>query len=263
MLSIFIINFIAVMLFMIGVWIISLFKKDASIVDGFWGLGFVLVAWITFFLSEGYVGRKILIAGLTTIWGLRLALHIFWRSWGKEEDKRYQKWRADYGEKFWIVSLFTVFGLQGVILWIISLVVQTGQLSPMPRNLTWFDVMGSAVWLFGFLFESIGDWQLLRFKTNPHNTGKVMNQGLWAYTRHPNYFGEAVLWWGMFLITLATPGSFWTIISPLLITGLLLKVSGVTLLERTMLETRPQYQEYIEQTSAFLPWFPKKRSKSS
>lgn len=263
MLSIFVINFIAVMLFMIGVWVISLFKKDASIVDGFWGLGFILVAWMTFGLSEGYLGRKILIAGLTTLWGLRLSAHIFWRSWGKEEDKRYRKWRSEHDEKFWIVSLFKVFGLQGVVLWIVSLVIQVGQLAPTPDSLTWLDFLGTAIWLFGFLFEAIGDWQLLRFKASPQNSGKVMDQGLWGYTRHPNYFGEAVLWWGMFLITLATPGSFWTIISPLLMTGLLLKVSGVTLLERTMLETRPQYKEYMEHTSAFFPWFPKKSAKTN
>jgi steroid 5-alpha reductase family enzyme len=147
--------------------------------------------------------------------------------------------------------------LQGILLWIISLVLQAGQLSLIPANFTWLDLVGIVLWGVGFFFEAVGDWQLLRFKANPQNKGKVMDQGLWAYTRHPNYFGEAVLWWGMFLITLATPGSGWTVISPLLITGLLLKVSGVTLLEKTILETRPEYREYMQRTSAFIPWVPK------
>jgi steroid 5-alpha reductase family enzyme len=258
--SIFVINLAAILIFMIGVWVISLIKKDAGIVDGFWGLGFILIAWITFAFSEGYQGRKFLIVLLTTIWGLRLSIHIFWRGWGKEEDRRYQAWRANHGEKFWIVSLFTVFGLQALISWVNSLVVQVGQLSSTPARLTWLDVLGACIWLFGFIFETVGDWQLLRFKAKPQNKGKVMNRGLWAYTRHPNYFGEAVLWWGMFLITFATPNSLWTIVSPVLITGLLLKVSGVTLLERTILETRPKYKDYMQRTSAFIPWFPKKET---
>jgi steroid 5-alpha reductase family enzyme len=257
--SVFAINLAAVVLFMIGVWLLSLVKKDASIVDGFWGLGFILIAWITFFLSDGYSGRRLLIAVLTTIWGIRLAVHIFWRHWGKEEDKRYQAWRANAGDTFWIVSLFKVFGLQAVLLWIISLNLQVGQLATRPDRLTWLDLIGICIWAVGFLFESIGDWQLLRFKTNPQNQGKIMDRGLWAYTRHPNYFGEMVVWWGIFLITLATPGSIWTVISPLLITFLLLKVSGVTLLEKTILDTRPEYRKYMQRTNAFIPWFPKKK----
>ena len=252
------INFIAIMAFMFVVWLLSLLKKDASIVDGFWGLGFVLIAWITFFLANGYSGRRWLITILTTIWGLRLATHIFWRHWGHEEDKRYQKWRANHGERFWIVSLYLVFGLQSLLLWIISLVVQIGQMAPMPSRLIWLDWLGAAFWLLGFFLEAVGDWQLLHFKSQSQNAGKIMNKGLWKYTRHPNYFGEAVLWWGLFLMTLTTAAHAWTIISPLLITGLLLKVSGVSLLETTILETRPEYREYMQHTNAFIPWFPRK-----
>jgi steroid 5-alpha reductase family enzyme len=246
------------MAMMFGVWLLSLVKRDASIVDVFWGLGFVVVAWITFLRSDGFLGRKILITLLTTVWGLRLALHILIRNWGHGEDRRYQAWRARYGNRFWWVSLFTVFGLQGVLLWIVSLVLQVGQISIIPAKLGIFDLLGAMIWTVGFIFEALGDWQLYRFKAEPENKGKVMNKGLWAYTRHPNYFGDSLVWWGLFVIALATPGSGWMVISPLLITFLLLRVSGVTLLEKTIADRRPEYQEYIKRTSRFIPWFPRK-----
>jgi steroid 5-alpha reductase family enzyme len=257
-LPIFFMNLGAVVAMMLVVWLLSLVKKDASIVDIFWGLGFVLVAWLTFFSTDGHLGRKILITLLTTIWGLRLSAHILVRNWGKGEDKRYQAWRAQYGERFWWVSLFTVFGLQAVLLWIISLVLQVGQISAVPDNLVFFDAAGVLIWTVGFIFEAIGDWQMTRFKSDPANKGKVMDRGLWAYSRHPNYFGDSLVWWGLFVITLSTPGGVWTIISPLLMTFLLLKVSGVTLLEKTIVDTRPDYRDYIIRTSRFVPWFPKK-----
>jgi len=251
-------NFVAVMGFMIAVWALSVVIKNAGIADTFWGLGFVLVAWITFLGAEGYLGRRLLITLLVTAWGLRLAIHISLRSWGKGEDRRYQAWRRQYGEKFWWVSLFTVFLLQGALLWVISLVAQVGQWSPKPDRLVWIDGAGFLVWAVGFFFEAVADRQLAAFKANPANRGRVMAQGLWRYSRHPNYFGECLMWWGIFLVTLATPRSLWSIVSPLTITFLLLKVSGVTLLERTIVETRPDYREYQERTSAFIPWFPKR-----
>lgn len=257
-LSIFITNLAAVIAMMFAIWLLSLIKKDASIVDVFWGLGFVMVAWLTFLQGDGYLGRKILITLLTTLWGLRLALHILMRNWGHGEDRRYQAWRAQYGPRFWWVSLFTVFGLQGVLLWTISLVLQVGQISAIPARLVILDFLGAIVWTVGFIFEAVADWQLYRFKADPDNKGKVMDKGLWAYSRHPNYFGESLVWWGLFLITLATPGSFWVVICPLLITFLLLKVSGVTLMEKTIVESRPEYEEYIKSTSSFIPWLPKK-----
>ncbi len=255
-------NFGVILLFMTGVWLISLVKKDVSIVDGFWGLGFLLLAWITFFRADGYIGRTILLLTLTTIWGLRLSIHIFWRHWGKEEDRRYHAWRLDHGDRFWLVSFFKVFMLQGLVLWCVSLVLQAGMLSPTPASLTWLDLLGVCIWLFGFLFESIGDFQLLRFKSDPANKGKIMDRGVWAYTRHPNYFGDSVLWWGVFLITLSNYSNVWTLLSPALMTFLLLKVSGVAMLDRTLLETRPEYRDYMQRTNAFLPWFPK-RTRSS
>jgi len=260
-LSIFITNLAAVMAIMFAVWLLSLVKRDASIVDVFWGLGFVVVAWLTFLQADGYLGRKVLITLLTTLWGLRLALHILIRNWGHGEDRRYQAWRAQYGARFWWVSLFTVFGLQGVLLWAISLVLQVGQISAIPTTLVMLDLLGAIIWAVGFIFEALADWQLYRFKADPENKGKVMNKGLWAYSRHPNYFGESLVWWGLFLITLATPGSAWTVISPMVITFLLLKVSGVTLLEKTIVDSRPEYREYIETTSSFIPRLPRKRNR--
>jgi len=257
--SISVTNFFAVMVMMFGVWLLSLIKRDASIVDVFWGLGFVVVAWLTFLQTDGYLGRKILITLLTTLWGLRLAMHILIRDWGHGEDRRYQAWRAQYGARFWWVSLFTVFGLQGVLLWAISLILQVGQMSAIPARLVILDFLGTIVWTVGFIFEAVADWQLYRFKADPENKGKVMKKGLWAYSRHPNYFGESLIWWGLFLITLATPGSFWTVISPMVITFLLLKVSGVTLLEKTIVDSRPEYRDYIESTSSFIPRLPRKR----
>ena len=249
-------NLVAAIGFMSIVWLLSLMKKDASIADIFWGPGFVFLAWLTFSVTDGYAGRKILIVCLTTLWGLRLAVHIFIRNLGKDEDPRYLAWRKKHGRRFWWVSFFTVFGLQALLLWAISITTQVGQISAVPSGITLFDGIGVFIWLVGFTFEAVGDWQLARFKSNPENKRKVMDKGLWAYTRHPNYFGETLIWWGLFLITASTPVGVLAIVSPLVITFLLLKVSGVTLLEKNIVETRPKYREYIETTSPFIPWFP-------
>ncbi len=253
------INFLAVLAMMLLGWVISLVYKNVTIVDSLWGLGFVLIAWLTFAMADGFYGRKILITTLVSLWGLRLFLHLSWRNWGHGEDPRYGSWRKESGDRFWLVSLFKVFILQAIFLWAIALALQWGQLSSQPERLTWLDYLGLTAWIIGFFFEAVGDWQLARFKANPSNKGLVMDQGLWAYTRHPNYFGETLIWWGIFLITLATPGSWWTIISPLIITVVLLKMTGVTLMEKTIVHTRPGYREYIERTNAFLPWLPKKK----
>ncbi len=254
-------NLLVAVLFMSGVWLLSLPTRNASLADVFWGLGFVLLAWLSFILTEGYPGRKLLLAGFTTVWGLRLSLYILRRNWGQGEDRRYQAWRAKRGESFWWTSLFTVFLTQAVLLWVVSLGVQLGQWSPTPPHLTGWDLLGSLVWAVGLTFETVADWQLARFKADPANRGKVMNRGLWAYSRHPNYFGESLIWWGLFLITLATPLGWWAIISPVVITFLLLKVSGVVLLEKDIAERRPEYQKYLETTSAFIPWFSKRRTR--
>jgi steroid 5-alpha reductase family enzyme len=252
-------NLLAAVLFMGCVWLLSLPARNASLADIFWGPGFVVLAWLSFAQTDGYLGRKLLLALLTTAWGFRLFLHITWRNWGQGEDRRYQAWRAKRGASFWWVSLFTVFLTQAVLLWLVSLAVQIGQLSPSPARLTSLDLLGALVWAVGFSWEAVADWQLARFKADPGNRGKVMNRGLWAYSRHPNYFGESLIWWGLFLIALATPLGWWALVSPLVITFLLLRVSGVTLLEKDIVERRPEYREYLETTSPFLPWFPKKK----
>lgn len=251
-------NLAAVTVFMVAVWLLSVAGRDASIVDIFWGLGFIVAAWITFFLAEGNTPRRFLVAALTTLWGLRLSMHLFARNWGRDEDHRYQAMRAAHGKRFWIVSLFTVFLLQGIILWTISLVLQVAQQTQTAAPLTWLDLLGFSLWTLGFTFEAVADRQLARFKSRPSNAGKVMDQGLWAYSRHPNYFGETLVWWGFYLMALNELKNGWVMVSPLLITLLLLKVSGVTLLEKTITDRRPDYAAYRRRTPAFIPWFPKK-----
>lgn len=255
--SLFAINLAAVTAMMVIGWLVSLASRNVTVVDSLWGLGFVLIAWITFGVADGYIGRRLLLAVLTTAWGLRLAGYLSWRNLGKGEDPRYGAWRREYGNRFWIVSLFNVFLVQALVMWVVALTVQYGQAAEHPAHLTVFDLAGAGVWLVGFVFESVADWQLARFKSDPVNQGRVMDRGLWAYSRHPNYFGEMLIWWGLFLITLSVPNSVWTIISPLTITLVLLKVTGVALTEKTILEKRPEYREYIRKTSAFVPWFPK------
>lgn len=256
--TILITTFGATMAMMLVLWLVSVAIKNASIVDIFWGAGFVVIAIITFTLTDGYHPRKVLITALAAVWGLRLAIHIGWRNHGKGEDFRYKAMRKRFGERFALVSLFTVFGLQGVLMFVISLPLQFAQLSREPARLTWLDFLGAALWLIGLGFEAIGDLQLTMFKLDPANKGKVMDRGLWAYTRHPNYFGDALLWWGFFVIALATPRGWWTVISPVLMTTLLMKVSGVALLEKTLVKTRPEYRNYVQRTSAFLPLPPKR-----
>jgi steroid 5-alpha reductase family enzyme len=260
MLTIFEINLAAVTLLMIGGWLFSLLRRNVTIVDSLWGLGFVLIAWMTFGMADGYWLRKLLLAATVTLWGLRLSGYLSWRNRGNEEDPRYAAWRAKYGQRFWIVSLFNVFLVQAVFMWVIALALQVGQMSPSPARLTAFDIIGTALWLSGFLLETVADWQLASFKSEPANKGRVMDRGLWAYSRHPNYFGEMLVWWGIFIITVAVPDGWWTIVSPVVITVVLLKITGVALTEKTILEKRPQYRDYIERTSAFVPWFPKKET---
>jgi steroid 5-alpha reductase family enzyme len=253
----FAINLAAIAAAMIVVWLLSLARRDVSIVDVFWGLGFVLVALVSHACGEGAVARKNLITILTIAWGLRLAIYLLWRNWDQEEDYRYRAMRARYGERFPLVSLYLVFGLQGALMWIVSLPIQVAQSSPTPEHLTWLDVTGALLWAVGLGFEAIGDWQLSRFRADAANRGKVMDRGLWRYTRHPNYFGDAVVWWGFFLVALATPRGWWSAVGPLLMTFLLLRVSGVALLERGLKRRKPDYQAYVDRTSAFIPWPPR------
>jgi len=239
-------------------WLLSLALKNSSIVDIFWGTGFVIVAWVAFLLAPGgFVLRKLLLSALVTIWGLRLSLHLLVRNGGKPEDFRYQVWRKEAGAAWWWRSFFKVFLTQGVLLWIIAAPLVAAQIAAQPDHLIWLDYVAIPVWLFGFFFEAVGDWQLARFIADPANKGKVLQTGVWRYTRHPNYFGDATQWWAYYLIALAA-GGWWTVFSPIIMTTLLLRVSGVTLLEKTLKETKPGYKEYAETTSEFIPWFPRK-----
>jgi steroid 5-alpha reductase family enzyme len=252
-------TFLVILGLMILLWLISLLLKNSSIVDIFWGTGFVISGWVYFALTpDGFPARKLLLMILTTIWGLRLSLYLLYRNWGKEEDFRYQVWRKEAGAAWWWRSFFKVFLLQGILMWIISAPLLAAQFRSTPNRLTVLDFLGAAVWAIGFFFEVAGDFQLARFKANPANKGKVMDRGVRRFTRHPNYFGDSAQWWGYFLIA-ASAGGWWTVFSPVLMTLFLLRVSGVKLLEKT-LETRPGYKEYIENTSAFIPWFPRKKT---
>jgi steroid 5-alpha reductase family enzyme len=250
---------LTILIFMTSLWVVSLIRKDASIVDIFWGLGFILTGAVYFRLTDGFPARKALVMALVAVWGFRLALHIFSRNLGKGEDKRYQVWRMGRPKNFWWISYFQVFLLQGILMLLISTPLLSAQIAPEPDHLTVLDMSGALLWAIGFFFEAIGDWQLTRFKADPGNKGKVLQTGLWRYSRHPNYFGEAALWWGYFVIALGV-GGYWTLYSPILMTILLLRVSGVTLLEKSLTKTRPEYQAYIERTSAFIPWFPREET---
>jgi len=238
-------------------WLISLQLNNSSIVDIFWGAGFVIANWVYFVLTpDGFPLRKWLVGILVTVWGLRLSFHILRRNWGKPEDFRYQVWRKEAGARWWWLSFFRVFLLQGILMWIISAPLLAAQRGAKPAQIILIDILGVIVWGIGFFFEAVGDLELARFKADPANKGKVMDRGVWRYTRHPNYFGDSAQWWGYYLIAVFA-GGWWTIFGPILMTLFLMRVSGVALLEKT-LETRPGYKEYIEKTSAFVPWFPRK-----
>lgn len=257
-LATYLILFVVTIGVMTMLWVLSLVLKNSSIVDIFWGTGFVILAWVSFFLTpDGFLARKLLLTILVTIWGLRLSIYILVRNWGKPEDFRYQAWRKAHGKKWWWYSFFQVFMLQGVLLTIIAAPLLAVQISPTPAKLGVLDFIAIPLWVIGFFFESMGDWQLKRFKSDPANKGKVLDRGVWRYTRHPNYFGDSTQWWAYYLVA-ASAGGWWTIFSPVLMTFLLLRVSGVKLLEKT-LDIRPGYKEYSERTSEFIPWFPKKK----
>ena len=235
-----------------ALWLLSLILEDASIVDIFWGTGFILIgAYYAMTTSEGPTFRGLLVLGLVTIWGLRLALHIGFRNAGSGEDFRYQRWREEAGANFWWISLLKVFLLQAYVLWIVSSPLLLAHLGG-DEEMSVFGVLGVFLWGFGFLFEAVADWQLRRFKNDPAISGQVMRSGLWSISRHPNYFGEAVLWWGIALIAFPT-GGWLSFIGPVMITFLLLKISGVAMLDTAMVERRPGYADYIATTPAFVP----------
>jgi len=246
---------VSISVYMTGWFIAAQMSGRNDIADVAWGLGFNLAAAVSLLAGNVYPSRGLLISTLVLIWGLRLALHIHTRNRGRGEDPRYRKWREEWGRWFVLRSFLQVFMLQGILLLLVAVpVVFVNQAPPAP--LGWLDLLGFAVWLYGFGFEAVGDWQLLKFVRDPTKKGKLMTSGLWRYTRHPNYFGEVTLWWGIWLMALALPGGWMTIIGPLTITFLILKVSGIPMLEKPY-EDRADFQEYKRRTSAFFPLPPK------
>lgn len=248
---------------MMSIWLLSLVQRNASLIDIGWGLGFVLIGLACYFQKPQAVNpapRSLadeLFLVLIVLWGIRLSVYLCWRNWGKPEDYRYRAMRDKWGSSFGMVSLLTVFALQGLIMWVVSLPIQYG-LGYGQTASSGLLTCGGLVWLAGWLFESVGDWQLARFKSNPDNRNQVCDRGLWRYTRHPNYFGDFLVWWGFYLLALAQAAPWWTVVSPLVMSFLLMRVSGVPLLEKAMVQTKPGYAEYLERTNAFFPGPPAK-----
>lgn len=249
--------FVAVLGYATVVWLISLVLGDSSVMDVAWGPGFLVAAVTAAVLADSVSGRSVLVLAMTALWGIRLAGHILAASIGRGEDARYAKWRREAGPSWWWRSWFKVFLLQGFILCIVALplAAQIGaDTAPVP---TGWDVAGIAVWLVGFLFESVADWQMLRFRRSNDGSGHVMDSGLWRFSRHPNYFGETLVWWGFGLMALSVEGGWVALIGPICITWLLLRVSGVTMLESMLSESKSGYADYVRRTSSFIPWKPR------
>ena len=247
---------IATLVVMLVLWLVCTLRRDVSLVDIYWGPGFLLIAGLATWGRSSFGSRTSAMLVMVAIWGLRLALYLVWRKWGEGEDRRYRAMREHHGRRFWWVSLLTVFLLQGVLMWTISIPLQLIAVRDSGTFPNVIDGVGLCLWLTGFTFEVVGDGQLMRFQSKPDHRHRVMDRGVWRYTRHPNYFGEFLMWWGLWIVSLPV-GGWWTIFSPLLMTGLLLKVSGVSLLESTIADRRPEYAEYQRRTSAFLPWPPR------
>lgn len=242
-------------------WLLSNALRDVSIVDSLWGPLFALAA-VAYLIAVPQAGpRTWFVVTLVALWAARLAAYITWRNWGEPEDLRYQAMRRNNSPYFAIKSLYLVFALQGILAWIVSLPLLAAIASHSPIGA--LDYAGIGLWAIGMVFEAGGDWQLARFKARPENRGKVMDRGFWRYTRHPNYFGEICIWWGFYLIALAA-GGWWSILSPLVMSFLLVRISGVALLERDIGERRPGYHDYVKCTNALFPGPPRKtRSEQS
>jgi steroid 5-alpha reductase family enzyme len=237
-------------------WCYSLYRRNVNIVDSLWSLMFLAAALVYAASAETLTSSHVLLLGLVAIWSLRLSIFLVARNWGEDEDRRYQEIRANNEPYFNLKSLYIVFGLQALLAWVISIPLLMAISAAEPNGTV--VIVAAVLWLAGFIFEASADDQLYRFKSNPNNQGKVLNTGVWAYSRHPNYFGEFLIWWAYYLFALSA-GAWWTLFSPLLMTLLLLKVSGVSLMEKGIIERRAKYREYIETTNAFFPGKPKLR----
>ncbi len=240
---------LALFAYMLLWFVVAILVKRNDVADIAWGLGFVVIAWLAYFLSD-FSPKALLVNTMVSVWGLRLSWHIFQRNRGKSEDFRYHQWRMEW-KHFYLRSFFQVFMLQGLFLYITVLpVIYINTHST--DGFHFLDGIGMLLWLTGFYFESVGDYQLKQFKSNPNNKGKIITTGLWRYSRHPNYFGEAVQWWGIFIMAVTMPGGWMTIIGPLTITYLLRYVSGVPMLERKY-QGNPEFEDYKKRTSVFFP----------
>lgn len=248
---------ITILCIMIATWMLSLVLKNASIVDIVWGLGFAITSWVLAITIDGDSTRQILLAVMVGSWGLRLGGYLAKRNIGHGEDWRYKAMRKKKGARFGLISLVTVFGLQGVLMWVVSLPVMFGNSDATP-GVGPLAVIGVMVWAVGLSFEAVGDWQLVQFKKDPNNAGKVMQTGLWSLTRHPNYFGDALLWWGIGIVGAETGSGVIGFIGPVVMTVFLLRVSGVPMLERSLMKRREGYAEYAARTSSFIPRPPKR-----
>lgn len=235
--------------------LVSILKKRNDVADVAWGIGFLLATLTSFLLSENSSIRSVIVLNLITLWSLRLSFHIYFRNRGKKEDYRYENWRKEWGKWFYLRTYFQVFILQGALL---LLIVSPAILSTLyvGNNLNILDFLGIVIWIVGFVFESVGDLQLMKFIKNPENKGKLLQTGLWKYTRHPNYFGEVAQWWGISIIALSVPFGFLGILGAATITFLILKVSGIPMLENKM-QDHPDFKEYARKTNKFFPWFSK------
>jgi steroid 5-alpha reductase family enzyme len=256
--AILLLNLAVVFALTTALWACSVAVRDTSIIDVFWGAGFVVIAWVTYAVADGSPARSVLLAVLTTAWGLRLTIHLARRNLGKGEDFRYRAMRERHGDRWPRRSLWSVFWVQGLLMWVVSLPVQAGQLDASPHGLVWLDWLGVAAWALGLFFETVGDAQLERFRADPANRGQVMDRGLWSWTRHPNYFGDFCVWWGLYLVALATGSAWWTAVGPLVMSVLLMRVSGARLLEQSIGTRRPGYAAYVQRTSGFFPRPPRR-----
>lgn len=246
----------------LGLWLIGIALKDVTFIDAYWAIGMVILAISSYVFSGPGSPHKFVLCCLCIAWGLRLGFFLLWRWRTHGKDRRYVtmlgKAQTERGWGFAKSSLLLVFALQAPLQFVVCLPVQLGQVAPDDGPIGPIAVAGIALACLGLFFETIGDWQLTRFKADPANKGKVMDRGLWRYTRHPNYFGDACVWWGLFLVAVETPWGLWSLPGPVLITFLLTKWSGVPTVEGRMRRTRPAYNAYVARTSGFIPWFPKK-----
>jgi steroid 5-alpha reductase family enzyme len=258
MLNVLLIEVIVVVIYMTVWFIIAQALRRNDVADVAWGTGFIVTALSAMIFTEGVAPSGLLVVILVILWGGRLACHIFFRNRGKGEDSRYKKWRQEWGKYAVIRAYFQVFILQGLLIIIISLPV-TAIIMSEQNSLSALDICGICIWFVGFAFETIGDYQLMKYKRDPANKGKIMTQGLWKYTRHPNYFGEVALWWGVYFIALSVPWGWATILGPVTITYLILKVSGIPLLEEKY-KDNPEFLKYKKRTSAFFPLPPRKET---